>query len=57
MDYIEIEPPAWECAVLIYCDVLTTPTAGEEAHCRARDELLRLARAMDAIKARQLLEA
>ena len=45
--------PTWEYAVNCYVAVLSNPYAGSKAHDLAREDLLRLARAMDATKADQ----
>ena len=46
-EYIQMEPPSWESAVLIYTAVLQNPEAGEKAHQAATDDLLNLARTVD----------
>ena len=42
--------PNWEGAVRIYCDVLENPDSGFEAKHSAREDILNLARAMDAAR-------
>jgi hypothetical protein len=50
MQYIDVTP-TWEYAVNCYVALLLNPHAGSKAHESAREDLLRLARAMDATKA------
>ena len=50
MQTIDITP-TWEYAVDCYVAILLDSHAGSKAHESARDDLLRLARAMDATKA------
>ena len=45
--------PTWEAATRIYMSVLQNPDAGFEAHKSAQEDLLNLARHVDAIKAKQ----
>ena len=44
---IELGPPSWESAVLIYMAVLENPKASEDAKQGAREDILRLARSVD----------
>tara|TARA_R100000995_G_scaffold82309_1_gene56044 strand:- start:321 stop:491 length:171 start_codon:yes stop_codon:yes gene_type:complete len=49
--------PTWEAAAQIYISVLMNPSASDEATASAQEELIRMARIVDRLKAEQEAEA
>ena len=49
--------PTWEAAAEIYISVLMNPLASDEATASAQEELIRMARIVDRLKAEQEAEA